>query len=63
MCVVAVPKGEPGEHWRRLFRGDSDGARCIQPPYTLSGAAQWYLAGHMAADVRLQSSGTSDSCY
>ena len=39
VCVLAIPKGELGEQWRRLFRGDSDGARCMQPPYTLSGAA------------------------
>lgn len=38
VCVLAIPKAEPGERWRRLFRGDSDGARCMQPPYTLTGA-------------------------
>lgn len=27
-----------GEHWRRLFRGDSDGARCMLPPYQLTGS-------------------------
>ena len=26
-----------GEHWQRLFRGDSAGARCMQPPYMLAG--------------------------
>lgn len=26
-----------GEHWRRLFRGDPDGARCMPPPYQLTG--------------------------
>lgn len=46
MCVLAIPKGEPGEHWARLFAGDSDGARCMQPPYTLAGAA---AAGEAAA--------------
>lgn len=38
VCVLAIPKAEPGEHWCRLFRGDSHGARCMRPPYTLSGA-------------------------
>ena len=38
VCVLAIPKAEPGEHWGRLFRGDSHGARCMRPPYTLSGA-------------------------
>lgn len=40
VCVLAIPKAEPGEHWSRLFRGDSHGARCMQPPYTLSGAVR-----------------------
>lgn len=38
VCVLAIPKAELGEHWSCLFRGDSRGARCMQPPYTLSGA-------------------------
>lgn len=38
VCVLAIPKAELGEHWSCLFRGDSYGARCMQPPYTLSGA-------------------------
>ncbi len=40
MCVLCIPKAEYGEHWGRLFRGDSHGARCMQPPYTLSGAGR-----------------------
>ncbi|KAI7845861.1 hypothetical protein COHA_000595 [Chlorella ohadii] len=36
VCVLCIPKAEYGEHWGRLFRGDSHGARCMQPPYTLS---------------------------
>lgn len=38
VCVLAVPKAQPGEQWRCLFVGDSHGARCMQPPYTLMGA-------------------------
>ena len=48
VCVVAIPKAEPGEHWQRLFRGDSDGARCLQPPYTLTGAAPVLLPAPVA---------------
>ncbi|KAL4457675.1 hypothetical protein ABPG75_012540 [Micractinium tetrahymenae] len=36
VCVLAIPKSQWGEHWPCLFRGDSEGARCMQPPYTLS---------------------------
>ncbi len=35
----AIPKAEPGQHWRRLFRGDSDAARCMKQPYTLKETA------------------------
>ena len=38
MFCVSLPKAEPCEPWACLFRGDSDGARCLQPPYTLTGA-------------------------
>lgn len=34
-AAVVVHKAVPGEEWRRLFRGDSDGLRRLQPPYTL----------------------------
>lgn len=34
MCLT---KGQPGENWRRLFRGDPDGARCMEPPYRITG--------------------------
>ncbi len=34
--TAALPKSKPGEVWKRLFRGDPDGARCLQPPYTIS---------------------------
>ncbi|PSC71468.1 heat shock [Micractinium conductrix] len=36
ICVLAIPKGQPGERWRCLFEGDSEGARCMQPPYNLT---------------------------
>jgi len=39
MFCVGLPKAEPSEPWSRLFRGDSDGARCLQQPYTLTGTA------------------------
>ena len=37
LFTIALPKGQPGEVWLRLFRGDSDGARHMQPPYQLAG--------------------------
>ena len=39
MFCVGLPKAEPCEPWNRLFQGDSDGARCLHQPYTLTGAA------------------------
>jgi len=33
--TAALPKREPGEMWKRLFRGDPDGARCLEPPYSI----------------------------
>lgn len=41
MCVLALPKAQCGQYWHCLFRGDSEGARCLQPPYTLTG--EWGL--------------------
>ena len=37
LFVAALAKGAHGEHWRRLFRGDPDYARCLLPPYRLAG--------------------------
>lgn len=37
-CTVSVTKAEYGQFWTRLFRGDSDGLRCLEPPYRLTGA-------------------------
>ena len=37
MSVAVLCKAAQGEHWRRLFRGDPDGARCLLPPYRLAG--------------------------
>ena len=37
VCVAVLPKAAPGERWRRLFRGDPDGARCLEPPYAIMG--------------------------
>ena len=28
-------EARPGENWRRLFEGDPDYARCMEPPYRL----------------------------
>lgn len=40
VCVLAIPKATWSEHWRCLFQGDSEGVRCMQQPYTLSGGQQ-----------------------
>ena len=37
LMLVTLPKAQAGQQWLRLFRGDPDGARCMQPPYTLTG--------------------------
>ena len=37
VMTVQLPKAKACQHWHRLFRGDPDGARCLQPPYQLSG--------------------------
>lgn len=34
---LQVAKARPGERWRRLFRGDSDGARCSDCPAGMAG--------------------------
>lgn len=60
---LALVKKVHGEHWRRLFRGDPDGARCMLPPYRLAGAAG--LAFHFAlCDVlgAMSMKGTLRSC-
>lgn len=36
--AMALPKAKPGQHWQRLFAGDSVGARCLQPPCVITGA-------------------------
>jgi hypothetical protein len=36
LCALVMRKEAPGLAWRALFDGDSDGARCMAPPYTLS---------------------------
>eukprot|EP00887_Chlorella_sp_A99_P002814 scaffold6.g2814.t1 len=36
VCVVALPKAALGEPWPRLFVGDSDGLRCMEPPYSMT---------------------------
>lgn len=38
VMTIQLSKGKAGKEWKRLFRGDPDGARCLQPPYELSGA-------------------------
>ncbi|KAK9831834.1 hypothetical protein WJX81_000048 [Elliptochloris bilobata] len=36
LLVAALRKAAHGKQWRRLFRGDPDGARCLLPPYRLA---------------------------
>lgn len=33
MCLLMLPKHEWNFHWKRLFVGDTDGVRCLRPPY------------------------------
>ena len=35
--ALTLPKQECGASWQRLFRGDSDGMRCMQPPCSIAG--------------------------
>lgn len=35
VCILSIQKHEWKHHWRRLFDGDSDGARCLVTPYEL----------------------------
>jgi hypothetical protein len=35
-AIIALAKSQPGKAWRALFAGDSDGARCVVPPYRVS---------------------------
>ena len=37
LFVMSLQKGKPGQKWQRMFRGDPDGARCMQPVYNLTG--------------------------
>lgn len=37
LVVMTICKGKPGQKWLHLFKGDPDGARCMQPLYTLTG--------------------------
>ncbi len=39
LFTIALPKGQPGEAWQRVFRGDSDGVRNMQPPYQIAGTS------------------------
>ena len=56
MLALRLRKAAPGA-WRAAFAGDSDGARCLRPPYALAEAdddvlLEWPLpAGTRAADV------------
>ncbi|KAK9810351.1 hypothetical protein WJX72_009272 [[Myrmecia] bisecta] len=36
LMTLAIPKGKVGQKWLRLFRGDSDGVRCLEPIYCLT---------------------------
>ena len=39
LLALTLRKGRPGEAWARVFEGDSVGARCLCPPYTLAEGA------------------------
>ncbi len=47
--MLELAKAERGEHWRRLFRGDPDGARCLLPPYRLAGARSGLACSQVSA--------------
>jgi len=34
--AAAIPKAEHGGHWKSVFHGDDEGARCIRNPYVLT---------------------------
>lgn len=34
--TAGLPKASPGTDWKRLFKGDPDGARCLEPIYSIS---------------------------
>lgn len=37
LFVMSLHKGKPGQKWQRMFCGDPDGVRCMQPVYNLTG--------------------------
>ena len=39
-CALVIPKGVFGEHWDSVFKGDSTGLRCLQPPYSIFETAE-----------------------
>ena len=36
LYLVKMHKGNPGEHWARLFEGDPAGVRCLVPPWKMT---------------------------
>lgn len=34
-CILLIQKHEWNHHWPKLFEGDSDGSRCLVPPYDM----------------------------
>ena len=61
MSVAVLCKATHGEHWRRLFRGDPDGARCLLPPYRLAGRPSCVLHQLDQRPCRLAGSACRDA--
>lgn len=62
MFTAVLCKGMPGEVWDRLFRGDSDGLRCLKPPYCLTGEELTHhsrLYGILAFESKAQIGGAT----
>ena len=61
LVTVTVRKAAPGEAWATVFAGDSVGARCVRPPYTLAEGDDdvllewrlppWVTAAHCGVEV------------
>ena len=65
---LALSKRLHGEHWRRLFRGDPDGARCLLPPYRLSGAPAtllilFYMSAQLKTSIQSHRCAVAELCH
>eukprot|EP00798_Chlamydomonas_sp_ICE-L_P029611 gene29611-17892_t len=60
--VIIMPKARTGERWRRLFQGDPDGARCVDPPTTVTAwPNQEGPSGCTASYILVQTDGNAES--